>query len=209
MENVKIMTLSPTLHLLFLIMHAVNHMLFSGVGIRQLSDISVFCQKNRDRIDVAYVFGCLRTINWHIIGANIIKICEEYLGLEHGAITIPPDICSVYLDFMPLLEDVLDAGVFGSSNADRVHSVLVTRHEKSAHGLKFVLHSSFPKRKDIEKTFTYLQKAPFLLPVAWLQRAIRYLAHVIVGSASASRSIELGNERLQLLTRYGIVADRK
>lgn len=50
------------------------------------------------------------------------------------------------------------------------------------------------------------QKRPYLLPVAWMQRIAHYASEKQSGTDnSASGSIKLGKERIELMKRYGIM----
>lgn len=55
----------------------------------------------------------------------------------------------------------------------------------------------------LESRYPYLKKYPFLLPVAWISRICRFAAKG--GSDGAKKTIQLGNERVELLRLYGIL----
>ena len=50
-EDVSVRTLAPTDHLLFLILHAYKHFLYSGIGIRPICDIGLFAECYACEID--------------------------------------------------------------------------------------------------------------------------------------------------------------
>ena len=69
-----------------------------------------------------------------------------------------------------------------------------------------ILKSVFPSAKYMKSQFPYLRKAPFLLPVAWLNRILKYRKEISAGyNNSASDSIKIGNERVELMREYGII----
>lgn len=109
----------------------------------------------------------------------------------------------------PLLHDSLCGGVYGSNDLTRLHSSTVTLNavKASRTGEKSsVLSTVFPKREYLEHRYPYLKKRPYLLPVAWVQRIVHYASEKQSGAGnSASGSIKLGKERIELMKRYGIM----
>lgn len=113
------------------------------------------------------------------------------------------------IDVEPLLHDTLCGGVYGSNDLTRLHSSTVTLNavKASRTGEKSsVLRTVFPKREYLERRYPYLKKRPYLLPVAWAQRLAHYASEKQSGAdSSASGSIKLGKERIELMKRYGIM----
>lgn len=67
----------------------------------------------------------------------------------------------------------------------------------------------FPKRAYLERRYPYLKKRPYLLPVAWVQRIAHYAGEQSGADNSASGSIKLGKERIELMKLYGIIDEKK
>lgn len=64
----------------------------------------------------------------------------------------------------------------------------------------------FPKREYLERRYSYLKRRPYLLPVAWAQRLAHYAGEKKSGAGnSASGSIKLAKERIELMKRYGVM----
>ena len=55
--------------------------------------------------------------------------------------------------------------------------------------------------------YPYLKEKPYLLPVAWINRILKYGKETAGGSAdnNAAQSIKIGNGRVALLKEYGII----
>ena len=69
-----------------------------------------------------------------------------------------------------------------------------------------VLRTIFPEKTYLESRYPYLKKRPYLLPVAWVQRLAHYAGEKKTGADnSASGSIKLAKERIELMKRYGIM----
>ena len=62
---------------------------------------------------------------------------------------------------------------------------------------------NFLKRYLIE-SYKYLEKYPFLLPVAWISRIFKYSVE-IKDNNSAMESIKIGNKRVELMREYKII----
>ena len=113
------------------------------------------------------------------------------------------------IDVEPLLHDTLCGGVYGSNDYIRLHSSTVTLNavKSSRTGEKSsVLRTVFPKREYLERRYPYLKKRPYLLPVAWVQRLAHYAREKQSGADnSASGSIKLAKERIELMKLYEII----
>ena len=73
-----------------------------------------------------------------------------------------------------------------------------------------MLRTVFPKRAYLERRYPYLQKRPYLLPVAWLARMVHYAAEKRSGADnSAAGSIRLARERIALMRYYDILGGRR
>ena len=99
--------------------------------------------------------------------------------------------------------------MYGSNDYTRLHSSTVTLNavKASRTGEKSsVLSTVFPKREYLEQNYPYLKKHPYLLPVAWVQRIAHYAGEKQSGSNnSASGSIKLAKERIDLMKQYDIM----
>ena len=210
-EQNGIPTLSPTDHMLYLILHAFKHFLHSGFGIRQVCDLVAFANAHGSEIDWMWVLNCCRQVRAGQFAAGLFRIGRKYLGLSLEKSGYPTQWQAIYVEEDPLLEDILSAGVYGGSDMSRKHSSTITleavsaqnRGETASHGL---LKSVFPSARDLEKRYPYLKTKPILLPLAWTDRLIHYQKELIKNRAnSPAESIRIGNNRLELLKKYGIL----
>lgn len=66
---------------------------------------------------------------------------------------------------------------------------------------------SFPPARQLAGRYPYLKEKPYLLPVAWINRILKYGKETAGGSAdnNAAQSIKIGNGRVALLKEYGII----
>ena len=195
----------PHEHLLYLILHAYKHFVRSGIGLRQFCDIGLWAQKYHDEIDWQRLHGQCASVHAATFAVAAFCIAKDYLGIDFDL----PAPWSDAVDVEPLLHDTLCGGVYGSNDYTRLHSSTVTLNAVKANrtGEKSsVLSTVFPKREYLERRYPYLKKRPYLLPVAWVQRIAHYASEKQSDvDNSASGSIKLAKERIELMKQYGIM----
>ena len=204
-ETDGFLAMPPHEHLLYLLLHAYKHFVRSGIGLRQFCDIGLWALEYHDEIDWQRLHDQCASVHAATFAAAAFRIARDYLGIDFD-LPMPWDAS---IDVEPLLHDTLCGGVYGSNDLTRLHSSTVTLNavKASRTGEKSsVLRTVFPKREYLERRYPYLKKRPYLLPVAWVQRIAHYASEKQAGTDnSASGSIKLGKERIELMKRYGIM----
>lgn len=204
-ETDSFLTMPPHEHLLYLLLHAYKHFVRSGIGLRQFCDIGLWARAYHAEIDWQRLHDQCASVHAATFAAAAFRIARDYLGIDFD-LPMPLDAS---IDAEPLLHDTLCGGVYGSNDLTRLHSSTVTLNavKASRTGEKSsVLRTVFPKREYLERRYPYLKKRPYLLPVAWVQRIAHYASEKQSGADnSASGSIKLGKERIELMKRYGIM----
>ena len=195
----------PHEHLLYLLLHAYKHFVRSGIGLRQFCDIGLWARAYRGEIDWQRLHEQCGSVHAATFAAAAFRIARDDLGIEFDL----PAPWSDAVDVEPLLHDSLCGGAYGSNDLTRLHSSTVTLNavKASRTGEKSgVLRTVFPKREYLERNYPYLKKHPYLLPVAWVQRLAHYAGEKKTGTDnSASGSIKLAKERIELMKRYDIM----
>ena len=195
----------PHEHLLYLILHAYKHFVRSGIGARQFCDIGLWARAYHREIDWQRLHEQCESVHAATFAAAAFRIARDYLGIDFDL----PTPWSDAVDAEPLLHDSLCGGVYGSNDLTRLHSSTVTMNavKSSRKGRKStVLRTIFSEKAYLESRYPYLKKRPYLLPVAWVQRLVRYAGEKQSGAdSSASGSIKLAKERIELMKQYGIV----
>lgn len=211
-DKIDILTLSHEQHLIYIVFHNMKHFLTGGFGIRQVADFSKYIETYGEYINWEKFWSDLKDLNYDTFALNLIEISLKYLGFNDDKITYPNNITSFdelknsqkyYINSESLINDILDAGVFGASTMDRKHTALMTldavEDKKKSNRLKAV----FPNVNYLKDNYTYLQKYPILLPVAWGQRILSYLKKN--KTSSYINTMELGKQRIELLKEYKII----
>ena len=209
-DGAKVFSLDHTDHLFYLICHALKHFLHSGFGIRQVCDIVMYIRAHSSRIQWPRLLENCRQISAVDFTAAIVRIGINHLGLQPEL--CPPEL-TADIDELPMLRDLLCAGIYGSSSESRQHSSSITleamassRQNRTARNS--LMLSLFPPANRLESRYPYLKDRPWLLPAAWASRIGSYCRESLLRSpASAGDSLKLGNERIALLNYYGLLKE--
>lgn len=200
-----LLAMPPHEHLLYLLLHAYKHFVRSGIGLRQFCDIGLWAWEYHDEIDWQRLHEKCESVHAATFAAAAFRIARDYLGIDFDL----PTPWDASIDVEPLLHDTLCGGVYGSNDLTRLHSSTVTLNavKSSRKGRKStVLRTIFPEKAYLESRYPYLKKRPYLLPVAWAQRLAHYASEKRSGAGnSASGSIKLAKERIELMKRYDIM----
>lgn len=212
-QGVEITTLGYTDHLFYLICHAFKHFLHSGFGIRQVSDMMMFANAYGSEIDWVEVLEKCKKIRADKFAAALFKIGEKYLVFSPEKACYPEEWKKIFVDEHALLEDLLVGGIYGGSNMSRKHSSSLTlnavRAEKQGKKVHTnVMKAIFPGMNSMKGKYPYLEKRPYLLPVAWTDRILKYQKEMVQTKGNkASESIKIGNQRIELLKEYGVIKE--
>lgn len=204
-------TMAPTDHLFYLICHAFKHFLHSGFGIRQVCDIILYANAYGTRIDWIKVLNNCREIRADKFAAALFQIGSNYLVFDPEQAAYPKAWQEIREDEIPMLEDLLSAGVYGGADMSRKHSSNITLDAVAAQkqGRKAknaVLTSAFPSAAKLEGRYPYLKKHPWLLPVAWCSRLLTYSKETRNSKDNnAAEALKIGSERIELMKEYGIL----
>lgn len=194
-------SLNPHDHLLYLLLHAYKHFLYSGFGIRQVCDIALWASRYHTQIDWLRLWEQCGKCNAHKFAAAVFGIARDVLQIP---LMLPEEWNAPASLWKPLLADVMASGIYGSATEDRIHSATVTLNAIAAHrtgSRSSIWRSVFPQRSSLEENYPYLKKHPALLPMAWAQRIGRYLAK----KPNAGQSITIAKERIELMKLYEII----
>ena len=211
-QGVPVRTMGPTDHLFYLICHSFKHFLHSGFGIRQVCDICLYANAFGSQVDWMQIWKQCAEIHADLFAAALFRIGEKYLSFQPETACYPSEWRALPVDEKPMLEDLLDSGVFGASSMSRKHSSNMTLHavsdrKQGKKGGNGVLRTVFPSSKNLSGRYPYLKEKPYLLPFAWADRIVKYRRETAAGSSgnNAAESIRIGNKRIELLKQYGII----
>lgn len=202
-EGTQIWTLNHTEHFLLLVLHAFKHMIVNSFGIRQALDILLYDERFSGDIRWDYVYGRLKSVRAERFFCDVIAIGNQYLGFHLEARygpNCPED----------LLEDLMDNGIFGNMDRASITAASITSVAldvgKKPGRIRTILRSGFPSREFMAVRNPELADRPWLLPVCWLKRWIRFVGYNRKnGGGLAAQSLELSGQRVRLLKKYKLL----
>lgn len=200
-QNVDILSLDYNYHFLFLILHFVKHFLHAGVGIRQVLDIIMYGETYGEYIDWDMIINILKSFHICDLMMNVFSMAYDHLEFDLTKTHIPHKYIENN-DYQALLIDIMNAGVFGQSSEERIHSSTITLNALET-GKTNILKSIFPTYQEMKNKYAYLQHYPFFLPIAYIQRIIHYLSKN--KSNQSKKTIEIGQQRVELLKKYKVI----
>ena len=215
LRGTELRVLDHTDMLFYLVLHALKHFLYSGFGIRQVSDICLFAAVNAARIDWEQLrHHVCRAHAEHMLTALFRIGCRFLLSDAQTAVIKANWNMDLPFDEAPLLKDILAGGITGNASLDRLHSSSITLQAVMGKGNKTdrVLRTVFPSAKELSGRYPYLEKAPVLLPAAWISRIVDYMKESRIrdrGGGNASETVRIAEERIRLLSQYGLLPENR
>ena len=210
-QGTMIDTMEPSMHLFYLICHAFKHFLHSGFGLRQVCDISMFADAYGKEINWQRLLTQCREIRADKFAAALFKIGKNYLTFDQEVAHYPKDWQEIEIDEQEMLQELLQSGIYGGSSMSRRHSAKMTLEAASSMKNRkklgnAVLRAALPPARDLEAGYPYLKEKPYLLPLAWTSRLLKYQKETKqTKNNSAAEAMKIGTERIQLLRNYGII----
>ncbi len=199
-------TLSHEEHFVYLIYHAFKHFVGSGFGLKQLSDIYMYIKMYHSEMNFTVVKELIKKIGIKSFADNAFIAIEKIFGF-----TVENDFYTIDKSFIcydGFVSDLLDAGVFGKSTEDRLHSASIVHNAVANDGKKNYIKTVFPSVSYMKEKYPVLKRLFFLLPFFWLLRIFNYVADSLwckKSSVSPSESVRIANQRLELMKQMGIL----
>ena len=203
-----LLTMCPHDHMLYLLLHGYKHLIHSGFGLRQVCDILLWAERHGSKIRWDVLWEQCDRVRCLKFAQTVFAVAQVYLGFDPQKAqmgSLPEN-----LPCQDLMEELVQAGIFGTATGSRIHSASITLHAVEADRMgerRSVLRTVFPKRADLEGRYLYLRKHPILLPVAWCSRLGQYALEVLRPrqNNSPAESLALGAKRKQLLQSLDII----
>jgi hypothetical protein len=195
--GIDILTLEPTDHMIYLLLHAMKHFALSGVGIRQICDVAVWGEKYV--LDWDRVKDTLKKAGGLIFAEAVLDA-----GIRYFDMNLPEGW--ERRDCTNLVLDSLGGGTFGHASSDRLHSASMTsvgtiNGQSAAVSL---IKAVFPSRTVMEINYPWVAGNRLLLPVGWTVRLFRYIRKIEKNNTPLG-SIRIGMQRMKLLEEYGVL----
>lgn len=208
-----IRTLGHEEHLAYQVFHIAKHFAFEGMRLRFLTDITLFVNAYKDRINFEHFWQSMDKLGYSSFCGAIFTICSTYLGMT--ASVLRPEHAMIPVNEQ-LITDIVLAGKTGEhqtenwASTDMLASYFM-RENKASSGIKRKIEIFFPMPSELKDKFSYAKKCPVLLPVAWIHRffsAIRYAILCKLKKQSAGDVLSNAEYRLNLMKSVGLVDEK-
>lgn len=172
-DGVTVRTLGHTKHFLYLVLHTFKHFVAGGVGVRQFLDILMYDDRYHDDLDWDYLKKVFAELKIMSFVGDIFEIGNRYLGF-HNVNTFSTDCPEA------LLEDVMQSGVFGSTDeiqqtAIQFTNAAVSRKKYSGNLLILFFHTAFPSKNYMVTLNPKIETHLLLIIPEWIKRWKRYI----------------------------------
>lgn len=167
-------------HLIYLIAHIAKHIHFGGAGIRMYLDIALFIKHYVDTFDFENFIQTIKALKIDKFAYTVIYAACTWFGitLPKALLNEFDDIPSATLD--QLYSFTINKGIFGNSAPSAGEATVQIMKRKGSKHPRFsaLMSIAFPPISVMKLKHTYLEKAPVLLPFAWLQRAFSNIKRI-------------------------------
>lgn len=155
-------------HFLYLLTHIAKHISGSGAGIRMYLDLAFFLRHFGNTLRWDWVAEQLQVLQLADFANVALQATGQWFGVS-SPLPLQPVNEQIMADF---LEFTLLGGVYGYAGRDKSLVFLKQQDRNSQKTSKFrtLLFHAFPPVRNLKDRYSYLQKHPWLLPWAWLQR---------------------------------------
>lgn len=85
--NINLTTLGYTEHLIYLMYHIIKEIMYSGVSISHLCDITLYINNHYNNIDFVMFWEAMKMLSYDIFCENILYVCITKLDMIHDVLT--------------------------------------------------------------------------------------------------------------------------
>lgn len=208
----KVTTLGYEEHLIYQLFHIIKHFSLEGVGMKYLADITLYVDAYGKYIDYKHMWERLEQLDYAKFAHYLFAICIEFLGMDDKI--IEGRHMNMGDEFYEFMIDLFNGGVMYENKSDAwqilgMMTPYFTGEKGGSKGkVRRKLAVIFPRAKDIQEYYPYLERYPFLLPIAWVQKAVKYLINYRERTNnwySASEKLNVAEHRIDLMDKLGLL----
>lgn len=153
--------------------HLTTHFIAGGFGIRLISDLLLYIQKYKDKIDWQSFHTFLTELGYTIFFNALLGLGVKYLGFEKADF---PEFTYDSETLELLMEDCISGGAFGHAETGRFETLeaVLTERAEDYKAYKNTYQAESNKTKlsfsvnNMKNLYNYVRKYRWLLPVAYL-----------------------------------------
>lgn len=164
-EHTYSMTLED--YYIYMMAHLYKHFFGSGTGVRSVCDVHVFLSKNKDALDRAYIDEKLKNSGIYDFDKKVRELCDIWFGEKE----MTDELHKFGMKFLLCGAFGTEESVLQNVAAEEMRSIEGANFSQKR--VKYILKLIFPPLNMMKTEYRYLEKLPFLLPLAWVIRGCR------------------------------------
>lgn len=158
---------------IYLSVHAVHHIRFSGIAPRIFLDYYVFLEKYKDILNMNYINDVLAKFKYKEFDTIAVSLAYKWFSKNGSGLDKNSNV-----DLF-----VADCSTYGTTEHNvGLRTARLAKNGKKPSKLLFVMKQIFPPAVRIKSEFKILEKYPFLLPFVW----VAYVAKKAINSNTKS-----------------------
>lgn len=210
--GIEVPLLTETEHLAYIIYHMIKHFFISGIGIRHLTDLTLFVSKHMETIDFDRFWDNMKKLGYDKFCYKAFYLSTKYFDMPKEL--LPPDCREDDSSCEKMLEDIMEAGVFGGSSAVRWKSGRFLRfyyenQNKRApkSKLSMMVTFLFPKSEELDNQSVDKYKRSRFLPLTWIKRGRYFYQHWKRDKKSCTirQRVDCASKRMELLRNMDLM----
>lgn len=205
-----ITTLGYVQHLIYQMHHIAKLLVFQGMELRHYVDVTLYVNQYIEKINVDHFWESMKKLHYKKFVEIFCQICVHYFGMKKEFLPEQPWTGEVVEQWISTFFDV---GLLGCGcTQTRVASAIVYQSYFSNRGekpsrKKMWRVTLFPGTKDLSSRYRYAKQHKWLLPVAWMHRAVRYLLTLVSREKrkAVSEPMRQAEEKMVVLEKMGLL----
>ena len=213
--GIKMRTLPPQEMMFYLIYHMVKHFFVCGIGIRYISDLTLYAENYADAINWDKFWADIDSLEYMSFAKCFLHLCVKYMGLSAGDIKLPEISLEDALRAERMLTDFAEGGHNGRKTLVRYKAGRILRvcyeneHIKVPRSRWTIFRQMFfPKKSELKnRNIANVKYSKFLL-FAWVQHLLSLFMRwfkLREERCSLSDRIDCAQERFDLLHDLGLI----
>ena len=198
--QLEVHILPPTYNALHLLAHMLQHLMYTGFGLKLFCDWTVFWQKQGSEVDTAQFLSWIKELHIENFLYAVTAICIRFLGLPEACC---PWMASWQADeelLDSLLRDVFEGGEHGKYDSSRM---IITTRKPSLKTYLLELHRQMKRR------FRRIGKIVPLWPILWLLTGIMFVYNnMALRNVSTKEILESNKERSKLVQKLDVFTEK-
>ena len=209
-------TLGYTDQLIFLVLHMIKHFISSGLTLRMILDVAVFCALNHKHIDFVRFWNTLEKLQYETLIHTVLGLIVTYGAFDKMDFQGMKDFDCALVN--QLLQDVQRGGYMGSKEMNERQDasmeynrrLLLKRKSFPAYimyminwKLRSAASHMFPEKARLLMEYPFLQQCPVCTPFVRLYRAVEYPIRKL-RTGILARQIRTENSAISLTSKARI-----